>query len=203
LTGKEVVAMRTALVVHASRHGSTAGIADRIGEVLHGKGIQTAVASASSRPDPTGFDAVIIGSGIYLGRWLEDAIGFVERNRVTLVTKPVWLFSSGPLKGANMSKPGSDPLVDALGPEDGPGSGGHKQLTALATAVNARENHVFYGAYDPADPPQTVPERLLRIMPFSKGILPTGDYREWDVIEAWAGGIAAELLERVPAATLA
>jgi len=27
----------------------------------------------------------------------------------------------------------------------------------------------------------------------SKGILPAGDFRQWDVIEAWARGIAADL----------
>jgi menaquinone-dependent protoporphyrinogen oxidase len=41
-------------------------------------------------------------------------------------------------------------------------------------------------------------ERLIRLMPGSKGILPEGDFREWGQIEAWAGEIADDL--KVPVA---
>jgi hypothetical protein len=41
-------------------------------------------------------------------------------------------------------------------------------------------------------------ERLLRLMPASKNILPPGDYREWPVIDAWAREIAAEASGLVP-----
>ena len=53
-------------VVVASRHGSTAGIADRIAEVLRTEGADVVVADAKSEPDPSGFDAYVIGSGVYM-----------------------------------------------------------------------------------------------------------------------------------------
>jgi menaquinone-dependent protoporphyrinogen oxidase len=37
-------------------------------------------------------------------------------------------------------------------------------------------------------------ERLVRMMPAFKGVLPAGDFREWDAIEAWAREIAATLV---------
>jgi menaquinone-dependent protoporphyrinogen oxidase len=37
-------------------------------------------------------------------------------------------------------------------------------------------------------------------MPMAKRALPTGDFREWDAIEAWAREIAAQLAEKVPVA---
>jgi menaquinone-dependent protoporphyrinogen oxidase len=37
-------------------------------------------------------------------------------------------------------------------------------------------------------------ERLVRMMPASKGLLPAGDFRDWDAIEAWAREIAATLV---------
>jgi menaquinone-dependent protoporphyrinogen oxidase len=43
-------------------------------------------------------------------------------------------------------------------------------------------------------------ERLVRLMPAAKRVLPTGDFREWDAIEAWARDIAAQLVEKVPVA---
>ena len=36
------------------------------------------------------------------------------------------------------------------------------------------------------------------MMPASKGILPSGDFREWPAIEAWARKIAAEVGGPVP-----
>jgi len=109
-----------------------------------------------------------------------------------LVTRPVWLFSSGPLRGSSLEKPGQK-LEDALGPMDGPGSGGRKRITALADAVHAREHKIFYGAFDPSDPPKALSERLVRTLPMSKDVLPSGDFRDWDAVEAWAADIAEAL----------
>jgi menaquinone-dependent protoporphyrinogen oxidase len=93
---------------------------------------------------------------------------------------------------------GTDRLTLALGPEEGPGSGGRKKIAALSAAIHPRDHRVFYGAYNPEEPPKSMPERLVRLMPASKDILPAGDFREWDAIDAWAGEIAAVLVAKVP-----
>jgi menaquinone-dependent protoporphyrinogen oxidase len=185
-------------IVYASRHGGTAGIADRIAEVLRTEGADVGVANAADRPDPSGFDAYVIGSGVQIGRWHKEGTEFLERNQPTLATKPVWLFSSGPLPGSSMTRETQDRLTLALGPEEGPGSGGRKTIEALSTAIHPREHRVFYGAFNPNDPPKTMQERLVRLMPAAKRVLPTGDFREWDAIEAWAREIAAQLFAKVP-----
>jgi menaquinone-dependent protoporphyrinogen oxidase len=59
--------------------------------------------------------------------------------------------------------------------------------------IAARDHAVFFGAFDPSDPPQAMAERLVRMLPGSKGLLPPGDYRDWDVIDAWAREIAGTL----------
>jgi menaquinone-dependent protoporphyrinogen oxidase len=41
-------------------------------------------------------------------------------------------------------------------------------------------------------------ERLVRLMPAARLVLPAGDFRDWDAIEAWAHEIAAELVAKVP-----
>ena len=92
--------MRRVLIVHASRHGGTSGIADRIGEVLRSEGIDAVVAPAAEMPDPQAFDACLIGSGVYMGSWVKDGTEYLERYVTTLATRPVWLFSSGPLPGS-------------------------------------------------------------------------------------------------------
>jgi hypothetical protein len=52
----------------------------------------------------------------------------LERNQAMLVTKPAWLFSSGPLPGSSMMKETEDRLELALGPREAPGSGGRTSI---------------------------------------------------------------------------
>lgn len=187
-------------VVVASRHGATAGIADRIAKALWAAGVDAVVVDAATQPDPSGFDAYVIGSGVYMGSWLKEATDFLERHQTTLATRPVWLFSSGPVPGPSPKPETEDRLAQALGPEDGPGSGGRKKIAALSASIHPRDHRVFLGAYDPSDPPKAISERLARMLPAVQNILPAGDYREWDAIEAWARQIAAELAAPIPVA---
>jgi menaquinone-dependent protoporphyrinogen oxidase len=188
-------------VVAASRHGGTTGIAIRIGEVLRNAGLDVAVEDAATRPDTQGFDAYVIGSGVYVGSWLKDGVEFLDHNHAALAAKPVWLFSSGPLPGSTKETDATDPIEQALGPEKGPGSGGRQKIAALSADIHPREHRVFHGAFDPNDPPRTLPERVVRLLPVAKGILPEGDFREWDAIEAWARQIAGQIATEGEAAS--
>jgi menaquinone-dependent protoporphyrinogen oxidase len=185
--------MATVLVVYGSRHGGTQGIAERIGMVLRAEGLDANVAAADGVRDVGSADAIVIGSGVYMGSWLKEPIAFLERNQAALAARPVWLFSSGPLRGSTAVKDGSDPMEDALGPADGPGSGGRKKIAELSAVIHPHDHRVFYGAFDPKDPPRAMSERFVRMMPASKGLLPPGDFREWGLIEAWAREIAGAI----------
>jgi menaquinone-dependent protoporphyrinogen oxidase len=187
--------MTRVLVVYASRHGGTRGIAERIGDVLRTDGLEADVAPADQVAGVGGADAVVIGSGVYMGSWLKEGIDFIKRNEATLAELPLWLFSSGPIPGSSKDKgPSGDLLEDALGPKDGPGSGGRKKIDEITSATNPRDHRVFLGAFDPEDPPKVMSERIVRMLPAAKNLLPTGDFREWDAIEAWAHVIAASLV---------
>jgi menaquinone-dependent protoporphyrinogen oxidase len=190
--------MTKVLVVYASRHGATRGIAERIGDVLRTDGLEADVAPADQVAGVGTTDAVVVGSGVYMGSWLKEGIDFIKRNEVTLAELPLWLFSSGPIPGSSKGKgPTGDLLEDALGPKDGPGSGGRKRIAEITAATKPREHRVFLGAFDPDDPPKAISERIVRLLPAARNILPTGDFRDWDAIEAWAHGIAANLAESV------
>src|SRR5262245_40577135 len=191
--------MARVLVVYASKHGGTRGIAERIGEVLELEGFDAPVVTPEVAPEVDAADAVVIGSGVYMGSWLKEAVEFARRNQVALADRPVWLFSSGPLRGSSRSKPDEDPITEALGPERGPGSGGRRKVAELTEQIHPRDHRVFDGAYDPKDPARGVAERFVRMMPGAKSILPPGDFRDWPAIEAWAREIASEL--RTPVAT--
>jgi menaquinone-dependent protoporphyrinogen oxidase len=190
--------MRRALIVHASRHGATAGIAERIGEVLRSAEVDAVVAPATDQPDPRGFDAYIVGSGVYMGSWLKEGIEYLERNVETLRAHPTWLFSSGPTPDPTKERPlDEDRYGGALGPAGGPGSGGRKKIEALAETIGVRDHRIFQGAYDPNDPPKVLAERLAMMLPGVKNLLPSGDFRQWDLIEAWARELADEIAGKV------
>ncbi|HEV8280654.1 MAG TPA: flavodoxin domain-containing protein [Candidatus Limnocylindrales bacterium] len=186
--------MTKVLVVYGSRHGGTRGIAERIGEVLRHEGLDAEVAPADHVRDVHDADAFVVGSAVYMGSWLKQPIDFIERHQTTLAAHPLWLFSSGPLPGSTAEKPVEDPLTNALGPAEGPGSGGRKKIVAITAATSPRDHRVFLGAFDPSDPPRAMSERFVRMMPASKGLLPPGDFRDWYHVEAWAREIAAALM---------
>lgn len=185
--------MSSVQIVYASRHGGTAGIAQRIAAVLEACGAEVVLADAAWRPDSAGFDAYLVGSGVYMGSWLKEATDWLDRNAESMDGRPVWLFSSGPLPGSSKDVAGTDPVTNALGPADGPGSGGRKRVEALGARVHARDHRVFQGAFDPDASPKTMAERVVRILPAARSMLPAGDFREWELIEAWARELAAEL----------
>jgi menaquinone-dependent protoporphyrinogen oxidase len=171
------------LVAYATRHGSTAGIAERIAATLCAQDLPAEARPVGEVTDLEPYDAVIIGGAAYMFHWLKDATTFAKRHREELRRRPVWLFSSGPL--------GTD-LVDAEG-RDVLTAGRPKEFDELVDLLQTRGEQVFFGAWDPDAPPIGLGERMLRHMPASKDALPAGDFRDWPAIEAWAAKIAAGL----------
>ena len=182
------------LVVYGSRHGGTRGIAERVGEVLRSDGLDAVVTAADKSADVDTADAFVVGSGVYMGRWLNEPMDFLRRYRDAIAARPTWIFSSGPLPGSSKEDKDVDPVTNALGPTEGPGSGGRRKLEELLSAIQPRDHAVFTGAFDPSDPPKAFSERVVRLMPIASSVLPPGDFRDWDSIEAWAKEIAQALV---------
>jgi len=158
------------LIASASRHGATHEIAEAIGRALEDRGLDTRVARVEDVDDPTGFDAVVLGSAVYAGRWLEPARRFVERHRDQLAHHPTWLFSSGP-------------VGDPPRPEDADAV----HLGETVEGLTVRDHHVFAGRLDRHR--LGLAERAL-VTAFRA---PDGDFRDWEGIGVWASSIADEL----------
>jgi menaquinone-dependent protoporphyrinogen oxidase len=90
---------RRILVAYATRSGSTTEIAQWLAERLRGEdeAFDVTVAEVSDHLDPRGYDALVLGSALYEGRWLRAASRFARRHRHDLADCWVWTFSSGPL----------------------------------------------------------------------------------------------------------
>ena len=178
------------LVAYASKHGATREIAERIAETLTAAGQQAEARPVGAPGDLAGYDAFVIGSAAYLGHWLKEAAGFVRGNRAVLVSRPLWLFSSGPLGTEATDAQGRD-LRAAAEPSE---------IAELRQAVQPREHRVFFGALDPST--LRGRDRLIRRLPAGRALLPEGDFRDWAEIQAWATKIAGELAH-VPASSAA
>lgn len=161
------------LVSAASRHGATAEIAERIGEVLERRGLVTGDEITVLQPERVGhlerFDAYVLGSAVYMGHWLVTAREMVENNASVFQDRPVWLFSSGPV--------GDPPVPDAHAVD----------VSAVTRITGAREHRLFAGRLD------------RRLLGFGERALaatlrtPEGDFRDWPTIETWATEIADAL----------
>jgi menaquinone-dependent protoporphyrinogen oxidase len=169
------------LVTHASKHGATAQIAERIAGTLQAAGLDVEVKPIKEVDNLAGYDAFVVGSAVYFGSWMKEAAQFVRRNQALLATRPVWLFSSGPLGTSATDDRGRD-LREVSIPEE---------TAAFKDAIHPRDHRVFFGALDPARLAFT--HRLIRTLPAGRTLLPEGDFRDWADVETWAAGIAHDL----------
>jgi menaquinone-dependent protoporphyrinogen oxidase len=157
------------LVTAASRHGATEEIADAIAEVLRDAGLDVDRRPVDEVGSLDPYGAVVLGSALYMGRWLAPARRFAAERVDELEGRRVWLFSSGPLGNPPY------PELDAL------------KLAALAPGVRARDHRLFPGRLDRSL--LSVTERaVVRVVGAEEG-----DAREWDAVRRWAAGIAAEI----------
>jgi menaquinone-dependent protoporphyrinogen oxidase len=168
------VSART-LVAYASRHGSTAEIAQAIAATLAERGLQAEARPARDVREISGYDLVIVGSAVYMNKWQGDAVDFLKRFERPLATLPVWLFSSGPTGGTAEAEAKVRELVAAQPPA--PGEAGKR-----AARIGVRGHATFGGRVD-----DTMTGLLERWMP-------RGDWRDQEQVRAWAEAVAEPAL---------
>jgi menaquinone-dependent protoporphyrinogen oxidase len=166
-----------ALVAYASKRGSTAKIARAVAGELVEAGIEADSGPAGAMTDLAPYDAVVLGSAVYMGRWRPEARRFLRRHAKALAGKPFWIFSSGPV---------GDPAKD----------GGAKWLEPPKVVARAERlgvrGHVVFGGCVPDEPHGFVERSMVRDTPPE-----FRDRRDWDQIRAWAQAIGAELSEEI------
>ncbi|MGA7987564.1 MAG: flavodoxin domain-containing protein [Candidatus Dormiibacterota bacterium] len=165
------------LIVYGTKMGGTAGIASMLGEAILSCGVHADVVRAEDAGPARGYDAVIVGSGLYAGRWRHPARQFVARNAKALLDIPTWFFSSGPLDDSARMNP-----IPAS-----------RQVARLMARVGARGHMTFGGRLLP-DAKGFPASSMARTR--------AGDWRDPEQITAWGRRIVEQLrLDSLPSGT--
>jgi len=168
------------LVAYATKSGSTAGIAQAVGEELGRMGLDPEVRPVDQVKDVRSYDAVLLGSAIYLGKWRKEALAFGQRHADALRGRPVWLFDSGPLN-PTPDQGKNEPVEEA---------------DELVRAIGARARITFGGRLIEEDAGWFT----RRLVENDKtGNLMFGDFRNFERIREWAREVGTELRVVQPA----
>ena len=163
------------LVAVASRHGGTREIGSVIAEALTAAGHEVDELDPADVALIDSYDAVVLGSAVYNGRWLPEARELAERAATPLSRRPVWLFSSG------------------LATQPASISNSPTEMRDLRERVAARAHRSFAGRLDRSV--LSFAERT--IIAAARGR--EGDHRDLAAVRAWGESIAQELGAEIPA----
>lgn len=163
----------TILVTYASQGGSTAGVAESIGQALTSKGARVEVRPVQEVTDLSPYQAVVIGSAIHSGKWLPEALAFVERNQTALRRIPTAVFQ------VCLTLATHDEQYQRMAPE---------WLAPIRGMIRPAAEGSFAGALWPGRYAKLSEKLGLHIF-LAVIKLKAGDYRDWDAIRTWAEGL--------------
>ena len=162
------------LVTVASRHGATRELGSEVADVLRAAGHTVDETEPDDVESVSAYDAVVLGSAVYVGRLAASLRELVDRQAGQLTAKRVWLFWSGPV---------GDPLIPHTDPDD---------VGTVARRTGSHPPQVFAGRLERSG--LGLAERALVAMIDAE----QGDFRDLPAVRAWAGTIVDELAGKPP-----
>jgi menaquinone-dependent protoporphyrinogen oxidase len=166
------------LVAYATRYGSTQEVAEAIAATLLESGLHVDLRAMQDVETLEGYDAVVLGTALYMYHWHKDAVRFLARHRAALAKRPVAIFTLGPVHDPHDDKEFGDARTQL-----------DKEL-AKYPWLEPVALELFGGAFDPA--------KLRFPLNVLAGKAPASDARGWTAIRAWAHDLAAKLEPVVP-----
>lgn len=157
----------TVLVTYATKYGSTREVAEAIAATLCEDGLRVEILPAREVRSLEGYNEVVLGAALYMGRWHKDARRFLKRHRSALVHLPVAIFALGPLSAGEKEWQGSRAQLD--------------RALAQAPWLTPTAVELFGGVINQAE------------LHYLFNHMPAGDARDWTAIRAWASGLGAAL----------
>lgn len=157
-------------VITATKHGSTSEIGTAIAQRLRDRGHDAIAVDADDAGRLDQSSAIVLGSPVYMGRWLRPARKLLDALAAEPPGRPIFTFTVGPL--------GDPPEPADARPEED---------VERFCAERAIGNRMFSGKLDRS--------RIGRLERLAVNAVKAadGDYRDWAAIAAWADEISDHL----------
>ena len=153
------------LIAYATQHGSTAEIAQAVGKELTASGFDVEIAEIKNITSLSGYNGIVIGAPLYMGGLMKDVSQFIGRFALELARLPVASFAVG-LTPVSKAAGNVDHAMECL----------HTSLSPIKPVGTI----LFAGKLDPAGL-GFIQRKMMEL-----GKVPAGDFRDWDLIAAWA-----------------
>jgi menaquinone-dependent protoporphyrinogen oxidase len=160
------------LVAYTSPNGSTAEIAQAVAEELKAAGCTADIAELNRVTTLSGYDGIVVGAPLYMGNLVKDVAKFVGRFREPLASLPVASFAVG-----------LTPISERVGNVDHAMECLHNALSPVKPVGTI----LFAGKLDPAKL-GFIQRKMMEI-----GNVPSGDFRDWNLIAAWARDLPGKM----------
>lgn len=170
----------TILITYASRSGSTAEIAEAIGETLTQQGLSVDVRPMTEVMEVAPYQAIIAGSAVRQQKWLPEALQFLTAHQKELVQKPVATFE------VCMALATKNPTRYQQGVQ-----AASAWMAPARNLVNPVSEGYFAGVLDL----KKIKELHFRIalgLMVRLGLFPEGDHRDWEAIRIWARALPTQ-----------
>jgi len=176
--GSDNISGKKVLVAYDTKHGSTAMIAETVGDVLCENGFQTDIKPALNIDDIAPYDAIVLGSPMYYATFLPGALSFLERHQTLLATKDVAVFavSTSVNKETGMVEENLARLVNASVLRKYP------EIQVLEP-IGLMPGKFFFQ--------EIFPVEIINLK--LTGFEEAGDLRNFDIVRSWTEGIAGLL----------
>lgn len=167
------------LVAYATKHGSTAEVAEFIGQIFREHYVETTVMRVEDVHSVDGYGAFVLGSPVYASLWLSEMSQFLERFEGGLSQKPVYYWMN---------------CIRVLE------AGGREHALAeyvyqpTMKKIGVRDIAVFGGKLNIGEIDWN--ERWTLVVHYEGDALPgsrNDDYRDWNAIREWATQIRSQL----------
>ena len=175
--------MSRVLIPYGTTEGQTARIADVIAEALRERGHEADHVDVKSLADtiPDGYDGVVIGASIHMGKHDKHVVRFVQKNLDTLSRLPSAFFSVS--LAAHGDRQEADGYVDQFGEE----TGWHPDKVALFGGALLYTQYGFIKRH--------MMKKIAHDKPGHLGQDLSRDYvyTEWDAVKRFAEHFADQL----------
>jgi len=181
------------LIVYGTRYGATEGTSEEIARVLRTGGLDVSVVNVRKEKvkDISGYDLIIVGSGMQMGKWTGAAEKFLQKFKTELSAKKVALFVSS----------GAQALIEYENKTEEIEKARRQYLEDKASKHNLHPLSmvIFGGVWDFNKVFFLFRKTLAGFKPkieeagFKEVKPGLYDTRDWDAIRAWAKEMAAKV----------